>query len=94
MLLSGGILVNNFNLYRRAFIHKSYCKRPKLENEANEVMFEPLPFDHPLYIMYSSGTTGKPKSIVHSAGGTLIQHLKEHVLHVDLKRKEKIFYYT
>jgi acetoacetyl-CoA synthetase len=56
--------------------------------------FEMLPFDHPLYIMYSSGTTGVPKCIVHGAGGTLIQHLKELVLHTDLKREDRIFYYT
>ena len=56
--------------------------------------FEPVSFDHPLYIMYSSGTTGVPKCIVHSVGGTLIQHLKEHVLHTDLKREDRIFYYT
>jgi len=59
-----------------------------------EIEFEQLPFDHPLYIMYSSGTTGVPKCIVHGAGGTLIQHLKEHILHVDLKREDKLFYFT
>ena len=58
------------------------------------LQFEMLPFDHPLYIMYSSGTTGVPKCIVHGAGGTLIQHLKELVLHTDLKREDRLFYYT
>jgi acetoacetyl-CoA synthetase len=66
-----------------------------LSSEDNlEIEFEQLPFDHPLYIMYSSGTTGVPKCIVHGAGGTLIQHLKELILHGDLKREDNLFYFT
>jgi acetoacetyl-CoA synthetase len=60
----------------------------------SSIDFEQLPFNHPIYVLYSSGTTGKPKCLIHSAGGTLIQHLKEHRLHGDLTRKDIILQYT
>ncbi|WP_229794274.1 acetoacetate--CoA ligase [Arenicella chitinivorans] len=59
-----------------------------------EIEFAQLPFDHPLFIMFSSGTTGKPKCIVHGAGGTLLQHLKEHQLHSDIHPGDRLFYFT
>jgi acetoacetyl-CoA synthetase len=66
-----------------------------LSKENNlEIAFEQLLFDHPLYIMFSSGTTGKPKCMVQGAGGVLINHLKELLLHTDLKRSDRIFYIT
>jgi len=65
-----------------------------IDNDATEIEFNRLPFDHPLYILYSSGTTGVPKCITHGAGGTLIQHQKEHVLHVNLRRSDRICFYT
>jgi len=61
---------------------------------AGPVEFVRLPFSHPLYILYSSGTTGVPKCIVHSAGGVLLQHLKEHRFHCGLREGEKFFYFT
>ena len=62
--------------------------------EAREIDFERLPFDHPLYILFSSGTTGVPKCIVHRAGGVLLQHIKEHQLHCDIKAGDRVFYFT
>jgi len=65
-----------------------------LSNDPAPLVFEQLPFDHPLYIMYSSGTSGLPKGIVHCAGGVLLQHLKEHKLHIDMNRNKTLFYFT
>jgi acetoacetyl-CoA synthetase len=61
---------------------------------AQRIDFEQLAFVHPVYIMYSSGTTGAPKCIIHGAGGTLIQHLKEHLLHTDIHPGDRLFYFT
>ena len=84
--LDSNLKIKNINkavLYSD-FIKESYSK----------IIYEQLPFNHPLYIMYSSGTTGRPKCIVHGAGGTLLQHLKELILHSDLKSEDRIFYFT
>ncbi|MCC6203912.1 MAG: acetoacetate--CoA ligase [Hyphomicrobiales bacterium] len=61
---------------------------------AKPVTFERVPFGHPLYILFSSGTTGIPKCIVHSVGGTLLQHIKEHRLHGDIREGDRVFYFT
>jgi acetoacetyl-CoA synthetase len=66
----------------------------ELGRHAQDLQFERVNFNDPLYILYSSGTTGPPKCIVHGVGGTLLQHQKEHLLHTDLKRRDRLFYFT
>jgi len=78
----------------------SQIERGRLWNETlgdgrpDDSPFVRFPFNHPLYILFSSGTTGVPKCIVHGAGGTLLQHLKEHQLHCDISRDDQVFYFT
>jgi len=75
-------------------IKKSMTWAELLSDKTSTLTFEQLPFDHPVYIMYSSGTTGEAKCIVHGAGGTLLQHFKEHYLHTNLTSADVITYYT
>ena len=65
-----------------------------LSSPEEAIEFEQLPFEHPLFIMFSSGTTGQPKCIVHTAGGTLLQHVKEHLFHTDVQAGDKLFFFT
>jgi len=95
------VLIDEFNDLKNKETNSNHIKSPNfikfndlLDNTSTYITFKQVPFDHPVYIMYSSGTTGKPKCIVHGAGGTLLQHFKELHLHTDLKREDKIAYYT
>lgn len=74
--------------------YESWLQSDADNQTSDTLQFEQLPFDHPLYIMFSSGTTGKPKCIVHGAGGTLLQHVKEHLLHVDIRPGDRLFFFT
>jgi acetoacetyl-CoA synthetase len=70
------------------------CEAVFAQHEAKPIAFKRLPFNHPLFILFSSGTTGVPKCIVHGAGGTLLQHLKEHQLHSNIAEGDRVFYFT
>ena len=90
---------SNTSAYDRAMqLPRAQCfskiVSPDNETKTPPLRFEPLPFDHPLYIVFSSGTTGAPKCMIHRAGGVLLQHLKEHQLHCDLKSGDSMCYFT
>ena len=88
------IFLPYLNPHIRPTLAQSIVWEELLEGQSTELVFEQVSFDHPIYILYSSGTTGVPKSIVHGSGGTLLQHLKEHRYHVNLQAEDCVFYFT
>ncbi|MEC7206813.1 MAG: acetoacetate--CoA ligase [Pseudomonadota bacterium] len=89
------VVIFDYASLSNIIINNSISYQEILENyEAIEIGFERVGFDHPLYIMFSSGTTGVPKCIVHGHGGTLVQHLKEHQLQTNISSGDRVFYFT
>ena len=87
------VIAFNYNKKERESLKNCINFEETLENDLDEV-FERFEFNHPIYILFSSGTTGKPKCITHGSGNVLIEHNKEFMLHCDIREKEKLFYYT
>ena len=87
IIIVDDININKLEINYNYTLFKDFGKKSKLE-------FIQLPFSHPSYILYTSGTTGAPKAIVHSIGGTILQHFKEHILHNDLRSNDRIMWYT
>ena len=88
-----GVIAFNYNKQERESLKNFINFEETLKNDLDEV-FERFEFNHPIYILFSSGTTGKPKCITHGSGNVLIEHNKEFMLHCDIRENEKLFYYT
>jgi len=87
------VIAFNYNKQERESLKNFINFEETLKNDLDEV-FERFEFNHPIYILFSSGTTGKPKCITHGSGNVLIEHNKEFMLHCDIRENEKLFYYT